>query len=73
MKIFVVAKPSAKENKVEKIDETHFKVSVVAPPVKGLANKKIIETLADYLDLPKSEVKLISGKQFKNKIIEIRN
>ena len=71
MKIFVVAKPRAKENKIEKIDETHFKVSVVTPPVKGLANKEIIGLLADFFDVSKSEVELISGYQSKNKIIEI--
>ena len=73
MKIFVKAKPGAKENKVEKIDETHFKVSVVAPPVKGLANKEIIELLADYFDVSISEIKLISGHQSRNKKFEIRN
>ncbi|PIV45904.1 hypothetical protein COS23_01900, partial [bacterium (Candidatus Moisslbacteria) CG02_land_8_20_14_3_00_36_53] len=32
MKIFVKAKPLAKESKVEKIDDTHFVVSVKEPP-----------------------------------------
>jgi len=29
MKIFVKAKPGAKEEKIEKIDETHYIVSVI--------------------------------------------
>lgn len=71
IKIFVKAKPRAKENKIEEIDETHFKVLVVSPPVKGLANKEIIGLLADYFDVSKSEVKLISGFSSKNKNFEI--
>ena len=38
MKIFVTVKPNAKEERVEKIDDTHFKVSVKEPPTEGRAN-----------------------------------
>ncbi|MCL5407229.1 MAG: DUF167 domain-containing protein [Patescibacteria group bacterium] len=71
MKIFVFAKPRAKNNLVQKIDENHFEVSVTAPPIKGLANKAISKLLAEYFNVSKSEVKLISGFSFKNKIFEI--
>lgn len=73
MKIFVTAKPRAGENKIEKIDETNFKVSVTAPPIKGFANKAIIELLADYFNVSKSQVKLISGFSSKEKVFEIYN
>lgn len=71
MKIFVTAKPRASENKIEKIDETHFAVSVTAPPVKGFANKAIIELIADHFSVSKSQVKLISGFSSKEKVFEI--
>ena len=41
MKINVKAKPSAREEKVEKIDENNFVVSVTEPPEKGKANNAI--------------------------------
>ncbi|MBI5123566.1 DUF167 domain-containing protein, partial [Candidatus Roizmanbacteria bacterium] len=46
MKIFIQAKPNAREEKIEKIDETHFIVAVREPPVKGLANAAIRKVLA---------------------------
>jgi len=69
MKIFVKAKPSAKEEKIEKIDENHFKISVKEPPVKGLANKAIIKALSEYFNT--SRVRITSGYTNPNKIIEI--
>jgi uncharacterized protein YggU (UPF0235/DUF167 family) len=42
MKIFVKTKPKSKENKVEKIDDQHFTVSVKEPPMDNKANLAII-------------------------------
>ncbi|EKE14955.1 MAG: hypothetical protein ACD_12C00223G0003 [uncultured bacterium] len=71
MKVFVKAKPGAKEEKIEKIDETHFVIIVKEPPVRGKANKAIIEVLAQYFKTNKSACRLISGFSSKNKIVEI--
>lgn len=71
MKIFVKVKPKAKENKIEKIDENHFKVSVTEPPVGGKANLAVIVNLAEYLKIPKAKIRIISGQTSRNKIIEI--
>ena len=71
IKIFVTAKPSAKENRVEKIDETHFKVWVKAPPDEGRANQAVLKTLAGFLDVPKSSLELLSGHKSKQKILTL--
>jgi len=71
MRVFITAKPRAGENKIEKIDETNFKVSVTAPPVKGFANKAIVELLADHFNVSNSQVKLVSGFSSKEKVFEI--
>ena len=71
IKIFVTAKPSAKENRVEKIDETHFKVWVKAPPDEGRANQAVLKTLAGFLDVPKSSLELLSGHKSKQKIFTL--
>lgn len=73
MKIYINAKPNAKQNKVSKIDEKHYKVCVKEPPIKGLANKAIINLLAEYFQCPKSKVKIISGFRSKSKTAEIAN
>ncbi len=71
MKINVKAKPSAREEKVEKIDDNNFVVSVTEPPEKGKANDAIRNALAVYFKIGSSRVKIVSGYSSRNKIIEI--
>ena len=71
MKIFVSAKPRAREEKIEKIDDVHFEVSVTAPPVKGLANQAIVKAVAEYFKIAPSRVRIVSGFTSKQKILEI--
>ncbi len=71
MKIFVKAKPSSSEEKVEKIDDQNYIVYVKEPPVKGKANEAIKNALAVYFKTGSLAVKIISGYSSRNKIIEI--
>ena len=71
MKISVKAKPSSKEEKIEKLSDTEFVVSVKEPPIKGKANEAIRNALAVYFKTGSSRVKIISGYSSRNKIIEI--
>lgn len=71
MKIFVKARPNSKQEKVTKLDEMHYMVSVKEPPVKGKANLAIRNTLAVYFKTGTANVKIISGHTSRNKIIEI--
>ncbi len=71
MKIFVKAKPGAKAEKVEKIDDSHFTVSVKEPPISGMANTAIIGALAEYFGVAPSGVKIVFGFTSRQKIIEI--
>ena len=72
MRIFVTAKPNAREDKVEKIDQGHFIVWTTEPPVKGQANFAIIKLLAEYLKTPRLNIQIISGRVSKNKVFEIK-
>lgn len=71
MKIFVYVKAGAMENRVEKVDGTTYKVSVKAPPVGGWANAEVEEVLANYFNLPKSKVYIVSGFKSKSKVVMI--
>ena len=71
MKIHIKAKPNSREEKIEKVDETHFVVSVKEPPIKGKANEAIRNALAVYFKTGTGNVKIISGYSSRNKIIEI--
>ncbi len=59
MKFFVKVKPSAKQEKIEKIDKNTFAVSIKESPDRGRANEALIKALAKYFGVSKSNVKSI--------------
>lgn len=69
MKIFVTAKPNAREDKVEKVNDTHFIIWTTEAPVKGRANFAIIKLLAEYLGVSRLNIKIVSGWTLKQKIV----
>ena len=68
MRIFVKAKTRAKEDCVEKIDNTHFVVAVKEASEKGSANSAIAHVLIQYFKKP---VRLVSGFSSCQKTFEI--
>ncbi len=72
MRIFVKAKPGAREENIEKLDDNHFIVAVKEPPVQGRANAAIIRALADYFGLATSRLEIVSGRTAREKIVEIK-
>jgi uncharacterized protein len=71
MRVFVSAKPFAREQKVIKIDDTHFEISVKEPPIQGKANSAISRALAEYFGIMVSRVRLISGYSSRQKVFSI--
>ena len=70
MNLHIQIKPQAKEERVEKIDETHYRVWVKAPAKEGKANEALVETLASYFKVPKSRLLILKGLKSKNKIVD---
>lgn len=62
MIITVHAKPNARENRVEWLDETTVKIHVTAAPEQGKATEAIRDQLAEALGVSKSRIALIRGK-----------
>jgi hypothetical protein len=82
MKIFVKAKPRAKEEKVEQTDppspkgfgrtgDMHFVVSVKEPALQGKVNRAITKALAQQFNVSLSRVELVSGYSSRQKVFEI--
>jgi len=71
MKINIKAKPNSREEKVEKVDENNFVVSVKEKPEKGKANDAIRNALAVYFKIASARVKIVGGYSSRNKIVEI--
>lgn len=71
MKISVIAHPNSKKARIEKDLLGNLHAHVSQTPLEGKANKAIIESLAEYFKVRKSDVVLVSGEKSKNKVFEI--
>ncbi|MFO0702620.1 MAG: DUF167 domain-containing protein [Candidatus Andersenbacteria bacterium] len=71
MKIFVRAKPSAKQASVTKLSENTYTVAVREPPVDGRANAAIARALAEHLGVAPSQVRLVAGASARQKLFEV--
>jgi len=71
MEIRVRAKVKSKREYVIKLEDGSFEVAVKEPPIENRANERIIELLAEYFDVPKSNVKIKLGKSSKFKVFMI--
>ncbi|MBF0252253.1 MAG: DUF167 domain-containing protein [Candidatus Omnitrophica bacterium] len=52
-------------------EEGALKAYLRSAPDKGKANKELIELISDKFDIPKKNVKIISGLTSKTKIVEV--
>ncbi|MFA6424153.1 MAG: DUF167 domain-containing protein [Candidatus Magasanikbacteria bacterium] len=64
---------SSKNEVIGKMSDGTLKIKLTAPPVDGKANDALIKLLADYFNISKSKIKIVSGNTSKNKMIEIEN
>lgn len=72
MIIEVKVKPNSKREYVKRLDEKRFEVGVSSPPIEGKANKRLIELLSEFFDVPKGSIRVLKGERSRNKIVEIR-
>jgi uncharacterized protein (TIGR00251 family) len=63
--------PNAERNGVVE-EGDHLKVYVRAPPVKGKASEAVIEVLAEFFGVKKSDMRIMSGERSREKVVEIR-
>ncbi|MFH1540967.1 MAG: DUF167 domain-containing protein [Elusimicrobiota bacterium] len=61
---------NAKKNEIKR-DGNKYKVYITAPAVDGKANKKLIEFLAEYFKLKKSDIFIKRGEKSHYKIIQM--
>ncbi len=63
--------PNSRKNELEGFLEGILKVRIKAPPDKGKANEQLIEFLAETLQMPKYQIRIVSGHSSRLKKIEI--
>jgi uncharacterized protein YggU (UPF0235/DUF167 family) len=71
MRISVKVKANAKIDKVEKLGNGSFSVSVKPPAIDGRANQAVMALLSEYFGVPKRNILIARGLKNKMKIIEI--
>jgi uncharacterized protein len=71
MRIPVTVVPRARRTSVEPLEGGGLRVAVTAPPHEGRANQAVIEALAEYFRVPRSNVRIVLGRTARRKIVEI--
>lgn len=69
----VLVQPKASEDRIVGFHGDDLKVKVTAPPTGGKANQRLIEILAERLNVTKSEVEIIRGHTSRKKAVRIGN
>jgi uncharacterized protein (TIGR00251 family) len=63
--------PRAKIKKVTVGEDGSFTLHVHSPPIDDKANEEVIDTLAQFLKLPKSKISIKRGFKSSHKIIQV--
>lgn len=71
IKVRVIA--GAKEDKIEKVKDNEFKLWVKAKAERNMANKRVMELMAEYLKVPVQKVLIINGHASPSKLLSIRD
>jgi uncharacterized protein (TIGR00251 family) len=64
--------PRASKNQIAGLQGVSLKVRVTAPPVDGLANEALIDSLSAALKSPRRNVCIVSGFTSRTKVVEVR-
>ena len=71
--ILIEVKPNSKQEKIEKITDSVYKIHVRAPARDNLANSAVIQLLAKHFKIAKSLISIKTGKTSKTKVIVIED
>lgn len=63
--------PGAKRSEFAGHHGERIKLRLAAPPVEGKANAALIEFLATYFDVPRRNVRIVSGLKSRSKRVAI--
>jgi uncharacterized protein (TIGR00251 family) len=67
----VCVHPGAARNEVVAFTDGILRVNIAAPPVRGKANKELLDFICRRLALGKDRVSLIKGHTARNKVVAI--
>ncbi len=71
VRIEVEVKVRASKSRVLGVKAGKLSVALAAAPVDGEANQELIDTLAAHFELPRRQVRLLSGERSRRKLVEL--
>ena len=71
MYIRVRVTAGAKKESVQKISEDSFSVCVKVPAEQNLANRRVLELIAEHFSIQSKQIRIISGHHAPGKILNI--
>ena len=71
MNLQIIVKPGSKVQKIVKNPDDSLTVHCHARAHDGEANTAVIKLVADYLDTPKSKIKILRGQKSPHKLLKI--
>lgn len=71
MYIKAIVTAGAKKESIVAKKSDHFEISVKEKAEKNLANKKVIELLANYFKVPIKKVRIINGHHHPHKLLVV--
>ncbi len=71
VKINVKVKTRSSQNRLSKSPDGTYIAYLSASPVKGRANRALIELLSEEFDIAKGLVRIVKGMTSKNKIVSL--
>jgi len=63
--------PRARKQEIEEFPSGELKLKVKSPPIKGKANREVIDVLSSYFGLSPSRIKIIRGEKSRLKLISL--
>jgi uncharacterized protein (TIGR00251 family) len=69
--ITLLVKPNAKKVFVNPLDSETYEIAISSKPEKGKANREIIEVLANFFKIKKTQITILRGHKSQKKIIQI--
>lgn len=69
MYIRVKVQAGARREELKQTSEDHFEISVKEKAERNMANKRVLDILAEFFDLPKGKVRIINGHQSQTKLL----
>ena len=71
VKTWILVKPNAKREGVERLSDGTLRVAVRAPATEGKANSAVIALLAQHFSVRKSAVRIVTGLRGRKKLAEV--